>query len=230
MKAVIMAGGIGKRLRPFTYSIPKPLLSAGGVTSIENTISILSQYNIKEIFILTCYKSEMFNFINKFQKKYKVKIKIVNEKKSLGTIGGISLLKKNLSNSKFIILNGDIFFSFNINSFINFHKKKKSYITIGMHRHNLQFPYAIIKSDIKRKIKTIKEKPIIKNYINAGIYILDKKIFNFLDENEYIDMPDLIEKVYKYKKNIFTFDIGEKWVDLGRIEDYRAASKIISKW
>ena len=79
-------------------------------------------------------------------------------------------------------------------------------------------------------IKSIKEKPVIKNYINAGIYILDNRIFNFLNGHKYVDMPDLIEKVSKYKKNIFTFDIGEKWVDLGRIEDYRVASRIISKW
>mgnify|MGYP003950764175 CR=1 FL=1 len=230
MKAVIMAGGVGKRLRPFTYSIPKPLLSAGGITSIENTINILSKYKIKEIFILTCYKSEMFNIVKTFQEKYKVDIKIINEKKRLGTIGGLFLLKKYLRNTKFIILNGDIFFSFNINNLINFHEKKKSYITIGMHRHNFQFPYAIIKSNLEKKIKSIKEKPVIKNYINAGIYILDNRIFNFLNGHKYIDMPDLIEKVSKYKKNIFTFDIGEKWVDLGRIEDYRIASKIISKW
>jgi len=230
MKAVIMAGGSGIRLRPFTYSIPKPLLTAGGITSIENSVKILSKYKICEIYILTHYKSKMFNKTKAYEKKYNVKIKIINEEKKLGTVGGLYLLKKILFKERFILLNGDIFFSFDISKFINFHKKQKSFFTIGIHRHNFQFPYAIIKSNLEKKIKSIKEKPVIKNYINAGIYILDNRIFNFLNGHKYIDMPDLIEKVSKYKKNIFTFDIGEKWVDLGRIEDYRVASRIISKW
>ena len=110
MKAVIMAGGSGVRLRPFTYSIPKPLLTAGGITSIENSIKILSKYKINEIFILTHYKSKMFSKTKAYEKKYSVKIKIVNEKAKLGTVGGLYLLKKFLKKERFILLNGDIFF------------------------------------------------------------------------------------------------------------------------
>ena len=230
MKAVIMAGGSGVRLRPFTYSIPKPLLTAGGITSIENSIKILSKYKINEIFILTHYKSKMFSKTKAYEKKYSVKIKIVNEKAKLGTVGGLYLLKKFLKKEKFILLNGDIFFSFDIRKFINFHTKKNSFFTIGLYKFNYQLPYALVNSDKLKKVNSIKEKPKVEFNINSGIYIIDNKIFKYLNALKSMDMPDLIKKVSHSKENVFSFDIGNKWIDLGRIEDYKKVSKYISKW
>ena len=99
-----------------------------------------------------------------------------------------------------------------------------------MYKFNYQLPYALVNSDKLKKVNSIKEKPKVEFNINSGIYIIDNKIFKYLNTLKSMDMPDLIKKVSHSKENVFSFDIGNKWIDLGRIEDYKKVSKYISKW
>lgn len=227
---LIMVGGEGKRLRPFTYALPKPLLTANGISPLEYTIKNIRKMTPKnKIFLSIGYKKNIFK---KWIEKKQIKnISFIDEKKPLGTAG---VLKK-LINYRFkniIVINGDLFFQTNFKKLINYHIDSKNEATICVKENKISIPYAILKKN-KGKMY-FKEKPIISYKINTGIYVLQnnflKKFFNKkknLKRNSF-DMPELINQV---KKNYLgVYNIGNKWIDIGNIYDYKKASREIKFW
>ena len=227
---VIMVGGVGSRLRPYTYSLPKPLLTANGISPLENSIkNIKKESKSNEIYLVVGYKKDIFK---KWVKQKKLKnIRFISEKTPLGTAGALKkLVKKNFKN--IILINGDLFFQINFKNLIRHHKKNNFEVTVCTKKNITNIPYAILK---RRNNKIIfKEKPKISHIINTGIYVLDKnflKKFFLLKANknkDIFDMPDLIN--FAGEKKLGTFNIGSKWIDIGNIYDYKKASREIKFW
>ena len=227
---LIMVGGIGERLRPYTYALPKPLLTANGVCPLENTIKNINDFGKREkIYLALGYKKDVFK---KWVKSKKLKnIEYIIENKPLGTAGALKkILNKNYNNV--VLINGDLFFKINFKKFINFHNKKRFSATVCVKKNVTSIPYAILEK--KKNKYYFKEKPKIYNRINSGIYILKKK---FLKEffskqqkrkRDNFDMPEIINSVEKNKLGIF--DIGNKWIDIGNIYDFKKASREIQSW
>lgn len=224
MKAVILAGGLGTRLRPFTEIIPKPLLPIGEKSVLEIQIEALKKSGFNEIFLATNYKSD---YIEKFfgsGERYGVKLKISKEIKPLGTVGPLVLLKKELF-EPFLVMNGDILTLLNFKDFYNYAVEKQSLLTVTIKEQITPFQFGNIfyEGDFVTKIE---EKPNIKTNILAGIYILKPEIFNLIPENEYYGMDTLINKMLDQKIPITKFLIKEYWLDIGREDDYQKAQEI----
>ena len=221
MKAVILAGGLGSRLKPFTEVIPKPLLPIGEKSVLEIQIGLLKKYGFKDIFLCTNYKSD---YIEKFLgdgQDYDVNLVISKEKNPLGTVGPLSLIKEQLD-EPFLIINGDILTLLNFRHLYNFALKNSSSLTVSIIKHVMPFAFGdiLFKGDF---ITSIKEKPEIEKYIIAGIYIMQPEIFSYIPFNSYFNMDELIIKMLKEKDPIDKYEINDYWLDIGRIEDYKKA-------
>lgn len=228
MKAVILAGGLGTRLKEFTEIIPKPLLPMGEKSLMELQIISLKENGFNDIYVATNYKA---NYVEAFLgngKKYGVKIHFSKEDKPLGTCGPLSLLKKELT-EPFILMNGDILTKLNFKKFYDFGNKSKSNLTLGTKIITTPFRFGNVKTDKNNYIQSIEEKPDLKFEILGGIYFLKPKIFDFIPNNKYYGIDTLIKDLLNKKEKISRYLIEDYWLDIGQIEDYRKARKEVVK-
>lgn len=211
---VIMAGGKGKRLRPLTENCPKPMLEVNGKPMLEIILEKCINSGFHNFIFSVNYKKD--KIINYFRNgsDWDVNIDYLNEEEPLGTAGSLSLLKKKFD-EPLIVMNGDILTNFDINQALKFHIKNNAFSTIAVREYNVDIPFGVLEAqDIN--LVSFKEKPTYSYLINAGLYVLDPKILSFLKKGEYIDMPDLLEKVKKDNKRIIVCPIFENWMDIGR--------------
>ncbi len=224
MKAVILAGGLGSRLRPFTEVIPKPLLPVGEKSILEIQIEKLKSFDFKEIFIATNYKAEYIeNFLGDGS-RYGVKIFYSRETKPLGTVGPLSLLKPFL-NEAFLLINGDILTLTDFSKFYNFAQQNDSLLNIAIRKEITPFAFGRITFQGDHVID-IQEKPDFINYILAGIYTLKPGIFSYIKDDEYMGMDQLIRILLENKAVVSKYEIHEYWLDIGRPGDYEKAQEV----
>jgi NDP-mannose synthase len=224
MKAVILAGGLGTRLKPFTEIIPKPLLPIGEKSILEIQIEQLKRFGFNEIFLATNYKSDYIeNFFGNGE-KHGVTLHISKEEKALGTVGPITILKEQLQ-EPFLLMNGDILTQLDFKSMYDFAIEKNEFLTIGIKDYVMPFAFGNVFYD-GDYISGIEEKPNFTFKILAGIYIMDPKIFELIPENTFYGMDKLIHKMLKSKIPICKYDIKEYWLDIGQVSDYENAQKI----
>lgn len=210
---VIMAGGKGKRLLPFTKKIPKPLVKIGNTTILEKIINNFKNEGFVNFTIIVNHFADLI--INQIKKRgdLNIKISFIKEKKPLGTIGGLSLIKKKLTKD-FILVNADVLTNLNLNDMLQYHKNNKYIATVGCINQKQEFQYGVINFK-NNQFLNVEEKPVIKKFINAGIYIFKNKILNNLKYNKKIDAPDFLNSL---NKKIQVFPIYEKWIDIGTPE------------
>jgi NDP-sugar pyrophosphorylase family protein len=209
-----MAGGFGKRLMPLTKNTPKPLIKINKKTLLEIIIDNFNKYGFSNFIFSTFYKS---NKIKSYFIKKKInnnKIKYLVEKSPLGTAGCLSLLNYKTVKQDILVHNGDVITDLNINNLLKFHRDTQSDITVCAKEslNTSHFGQILFKG---HKIKKIIEKPTEKNFINAGIYVLKKKIIKNLPK-KYINMTTLIDTKIKQGANVKIYPIYEYWVDIGR--------------
>jgi len=224
LKAIILAGGLGTRLKPFTEVIPKPLLPIGEKSVLEIQIGRLKKYGFDEIYLATNYKSEYIGNFFGDGSRYNVKLIISKEDKPLGTAGPLLLLKDQLK-EPFIVMNGDILSLIDLNDFYNFALNQNSVLTIAIKKEITPYAFGNIFFTGDR-VTHIQEKPDIIMYILAGIYVMKPEIFKFFPENEYFGMDTLIKKLLKDSEPVAKYDLKEYWLDIGRLNDYEEAQEI----
>jgi len=227
LKAVILAGGLGQRLRPFTEVIPKPLLPIGEKAILEIQIENFNKYGFDEIYLATNYKSDYIKNFFGDGSQFGVKLKVSKEDIPLGTAGPLLLLKDQLQ-EPFIIMNGDILSSFNFKKFYDVSLKGKSELSVAIKKEITPYHFGNIsfKGDY---VTEIEEKPNLETNILAGIYFMQPTIFSLFPENEYFGMDQLIKKMLKLNKPIMKYEITEYWLDIGRPEDYDKAQESYSQ-
>lgn len=230
MKAVILAGGLGTRLKPFTEAIPKPLLPVGEKAVLEIQMENLRKSGFDEIYLATNYKSDYIKNFFGDGSQFGVKLTISKEEKPLGTVGPITLLKKELT-EPFIVMNGDILCSIKYSKLYDYALSKQLPLTISIKKLITPFEFGNIlyKGDY---VTSIQEKPKLVHYILAGIYVMTPKIFNYIPDDIYFGMDSLIEYFLKNNMKVAKYEIDEYWLDIGRIGDYEKAQaemKEISK-
>lgn len=228
MKAVILAGGLGLRLRPFTEVIPKALLPLGEKSLMEIQILALAQHGFKEIYIATNYKADYIEAFLGNGEKYGVKLTFSKEKKPLGTCGPLSLLKKKLD-EPFLMMNGDILTKLDLSAFFEFSKKQDSLITVSTKVISTPFRFGSVKVNSDHQITKIEEKPEFNIEILAGIYCMKPGIFEFIPDDQYFGMDHLLQLLLKRKQKISGYLIQDYWIDMGQIEDYSKAREMYGK-
>jgi len=225
MKAVILAGGLGARLKPFTEVIPKPLLPIGEKTLLEVQIEQLERNGFDEIYLALNYKADYIAAYLKDGSRYNVKLYYSVENKTLGTCGPITLLKDKLT-EPFLLINGDILTKANFKDIYKFAVKfEESPLTIITKIITTPFRFGSIETN-GNYIAKVTEKPDLKFEILAGIYILKPDIFNYLSYNEYFGIDDLIKKLLELKIPITRYLLKDYWIDIGLVEDYEEARKV----
>jgi len=219
---VIMAGGKGTRLAPFTDVLPKPLIPIGDKTIIERIIDTFVEFGGNEFFLSINFKSKIIKaFFEELNPKYS--LKYILEDKPLGTAGSLSLLKKNKFNN-IIVCNCDVLFQIDCTALIEQHISSNSDITLVASTKEVMVPYGNCKLNKDGTLKEIKEKPKFDFLINAGLYVLNKKALNLIPENQYMDITTLITRLLKKNKKVSIFPINEEqWVDIGQWQEYRSA-------
>ncbi|AAY80604.1 nucleotidyltransferase family protein [Sulfolobus acidocaldarius] len=226
MKAVILAGGYGKRLRPLTDEKPKPLVEIGGKPILEWQILLLKRYKISSVYILAGYKKEvLLDWVSKNQERLEVKLAILSETEPLGTGGAIKRLEDFIK-EPFYVLNGDIITNLDLDK-LKISEDSDDLASIAL--VPLKSPYGIIRMKDGGKIIEFVEKPIIKDYwINAGIYYMKPQIFEFLPvkgDVEKTTFPLLAEKGILSGK---TYD-SVYWRSIDTLKDYEEAGQEVSE-
>jgi dTDP-glucose pyrophosphorylase len=216
----LMAGGFGVRLKPLTDNCPKPLLKVGSKTILEMVLLRFIESGFHDFYISTHYLPEMVQEHFGDGTKWGVSINYIHEEQPLGTGGALGLLPKTLPDLPVIIMNGDILTKINFEDLLTFHNKNNANATMCVREYEYQVPFGVIENE-GNNIKSIKEKPVQRFHVNAGIYVVCRKIIEGVMENEIIDMPSLFEK--HLDKNILMFPFHDYWLDIGRMDDFKKA-------
>lgn len=225
---IIMAGGLGTRLKPLTDNMPKPMLKVGNKPILQTIIEQFREYGFRNIFIAVNYKSEMIKNYFRDGKDFDVSITYIEEKKRLGTAGAIKLAEKYLNNQA-IVINGDILTNINFHNLLKYHADNNFSMTIGSRQYEMQVPYGVLNVN-DTKVMSLQEKPVYSYVVSGGVYVLNPEATKYIPENEYYDITELINRLIEHNEAIGSFPIKDYWMDIGKIEDYYKANDEITKF
>lgn len=223
---VIMAGGLGTRLKNLTKEIPKPMLNVGDKPIIHHIIDNFKKYGYNKIVISLNYKAEIIE--NYFQDGFPfgVKINYVRERERLGTAGGIKLAGSYLD-CPFFVVNGDIYTNMNMQDMMAFHLENAFDITVAVRKYSYDVPYGVLKVE-GNEVKTLEEKPTVSYLINGGIYCLNPKVLKHIPKGEYFEITELINTCINNKLRVGSYEILDYWMDIGKLEDYHRVNEEIA--
>ena len=225
--AVIMAGGMGTRLRPLTEETPKPLLRVGGRPLIEILIERLERSGIGRVLVAVHHKSEMIRAALGDGERFGVRISYVDEPERLGTIGALTLIQPPLP-EPFFVINADILTKCDFRAMWEFHRAEGARMTVGVSLHQVDIPYGEFTLHGTR-ISRVEEKPRKEFPVNAGIYLLDPSLITLIPEGRYFDATDLIRVCLERDLPVSAYLIREYWLDVGRHDDLRRADRDIAE-
>lgn len=225
---VVMAGGEGKRLRPITYSTPKPMIKIGNTPILEHHLNSFYEYGIKKFWITTNYLSDQISDYFKDGESKGLNIDYIKEDKPLGTIGAVSLIKK-FNRDNVLITNSDLFSKINYEDFYIDFLKSESDILILSIPYEISIPFGVLSFNDK-KITSINEKPRYEYLTNGGVYLFKKEIFNLIPDNTFFNATDLIEKAINEGYNVNKYIFNGYWRDIGRVEDLEKVKSEYSKF
>lgn len=221
MKAVVLAGGKGTRLRPLTYVLPKPLIPVGGKPMLEHIVEQLAQHNIKELIFAVGYKADLIKDYFKDGSKWGVSIEYFTEDKPLGTAGCLLPLREKLKNETFLLIAGDNVTKINFTEFVKFHKKRKGIASVAFTELPVPCEFGIADIDKTGKIASFKEKPTFNYKAATCIMCLEPEVFKYIPKG-FSNIPESVfPKLLKSKKpRLFGYTFHEFWADVGRLEEY----------
>lgn len=216
----LMAGGFGTRLKPLTDNCPKPLLKVGDKPILETVLLSFIKAGFHDFYISTHYLPEMIREYFGTGDKWGVSINYVHEELPLGTGGALGLLPKDLPELPVIMMNGDVLTKVDLEALLTFHNGNNATATMCVREYEYQVPFGVIESK-GNFIKSMVEKPIQRFHVNAGIYVVSRKIIEQVNNNEVVDMPTLLERYLG--DNVLMFPFYEYWLDIGRMDDFKRA-------
>ena len=225
---IIMAGGLGKRLHPYTLDLPKPMLKVANISIIERIINKASAEGIKKFIISVNYKKDRLIELLGNGDRFGVSIDYVEEPAHYGTAGSIAIIPKKYLTSTLLVTNGDILHEDSYMKFVSHHKAHNAIATMVAKQFTITNPYGVIEVD-GLNIKGFKEKPSYSELINAGIYVLDPQCVSAI-EKRYFTMPELFMKLEKsFSGKVIIYPMSEIWFDVGTLKDWEAADKYYDK-
>ena len=214
---VINAGGKGTRLEPYTKILPKPLIPVGELPIIEHIMQRFSEYGCSKFSMIVNYKKEMMKAYFGHDKQYD--ITWYDEKKPLGTGGGLCYLKGKI-NETFFFTNCDNLLLSNYESMLRFHRENHNVITMICAYKNIKIPYGVIEMGLNGSIEAMKEKPELSFLTNTGIYIVEPEVLDDIEYNVPIGFPDIIENERKKGKKVAIYPVSEnEWLDMGQLSE-----------
>lgn len=223
--AVIMAGGLGQRLRPFTEFIPKPMLEIDGQPMLHRLINKLKSHDITNIFVSINYRKEVIQDYFENGEKFGVKIQYIDEYERMGTAGALGLLPVTPT-KPFIVLNADLVTKVNFRALLDFHKEHNSIATVCVRRHHIEVPFGVVNVSEQGSFTKITEKPTYEYLINAGIYAFDPAVLSLIKKGKPLEMPSLLQELMKTGYDVKAFIAFEQWIDVGCERDMESARSL----
>jgi dTDP-glucose pyrophosphorylase/CBS domain-containing protein len=222
LSAVVMAGGFGTRLLPLTENVPKPMLPVGGRPLLELTIAQLRRAGIQNVNVTTHYLPETISDYFGTGETFGVRLNYLQEEHPLGTAGGIKLLKQ--FDDTMLVINGDILTGAPFGAMLDYHRAYHADLTIGVRKYEVQVPFGVVECEDVH-VKSLEEKPSLSFFINAGTYLMEPAVRDFIPAGQRFDMTELISKLIEAGRIVVSFPIMEYWLDMGRHEDYAKAQQ-----
>jgi len=227
MKAIVLAGGKGTRLAPYTTVLPKPLMPLGDYPILEIVLRQLKRAGFKEVTIAVGYLAHLIKAYFDSGKRLRISIDYSFEEKPLGTIGPLKLIPR--PTDTFLVMNGDILTDLKFQRLIEYHKVHKATLTIGLHKREHQINLGYVEHDRDFNITDYIEKPVHTYYVAMGIYVFEPKVYDYLEPDTKIDFPDLVLNLIKNKEKVIAYPSDAYWLDIGRPEDYEVAQNQFEK-
>jgi len=219
---VIMAGGLGTRLRPLTETVPKPLIPVGGKPVLESIIVRLAEQGFSRIFLSVNYQAEKVeSYFGDGSQSY------LEENQRLGTAGALALLPE-IPSEPFLVMNADLVTAVNFRRLLDFHLEQEADATMGVREYRFQVPYGVVEMSGNR-ITEINEKPTQNYFVNGGIYALSPTVLRHVPDGKMYDMPTLFDAVIATEGLASAFPIHEYWIDIGQFDDLEQAQKEFGK-
>ena len=225
-----MAGGLGTRLRPLTYAIPKPLLPIGERPILEILFRQLKRAGFTRAFVSTGYKGELIKSYFGDGKRLGIEVRYVEEKEPLGTAGALALLRRDLADRPFLMVNGDVLTRFDFGAFLSKHAASGAELTVAAVRHEVTIPYGVIRGN-GVAIDSVIEKPTERYLVLAGIYALSPKVLAHVAEvPAKLDMPTLIQRIVESGGRVERETIEAFWIDVAKLDDFEQARAEVETW
>lgn len=219
---VLMAGGLGTRLRPLTEHTPKPMLTVGSKPILQTILENFIDYGFHQFYFSVNYKKELINQYFGNGVRWGISIDYLDENQRLGTAGALSLFKERPT-KPIIVMNGDILTKINFQQLLEFHESNHSTATMCVREYNYQIPYGVVRTD-GTTLCSIEEKPTESYFVNAGIYVLNPEALDLIPEGKFYDMPTLFDTLIAKDQKTCVFPIREYWLDIGRMNDFERAN------
>lgn len=227
MRAIILAGGQGTRLSPYTSVFPKPLMPIDGLPILHVVISQLKESGFRHITFAVGHMADMIKIYFGSGRKFGVKIDYSYEDQPLGTIGALSLIQD--LPKHFLVMNGDILTDIHFADFFAFHRQNGACATIATYLKKVKIEYGIIDSNHDNEIVGYNEKPTFDYQVSMGIYAFKSSILTYVNKGHYLDFPDLVSLLISKGERIARFAFDGYWVDIGCHDDYEKAAKDFRK-
>ena len=223
MKAVIMAGGKGARLAPYTKILPKPLMPIGDMPILEVLIRQMKAAGVDDIFLTVGHLSGLLRAFFQGGEQWNLKIHYCYEDSPLGTVGSLA----NISglDDAFLMTNGDVLTTLDFKTLVSYHKRQGAMATIAMHKRKVKIDFGVLQMDGGELITGIIEKPTYEYLVSMGIYVFEPDVIRYIPKDQYLDFPDLILNLIAAGEKVVGYPFDGYWQDLGRADDYEQATK-----
>lgn len=231
MRAILLAGGMGVRLRPLTYTIPKPLLPVGEKPILEEIIARLKPFDFEEYIITVGYRAELIETYFRDGAQLGVKIDYVHERQPLGTAGALSLVRamRDLpADEPLFVMNGDVLTDLDVHAFVASHRRGGHAMTIATMEYELRHPYGVLHVEDGR-VTGIAEKPAVVDTVSTGMYALQPDTLALIPEETYFDMPDLVNALLANGRSVGAWAFRGEWLAIQRIEQLEEAGRMIAE-
>jgi NDP-mannose synthase len=221
MKAIILAGGKGTRLAPYTKILPKPLMPIGDMPILEIILRQIKRAGINEVIITVGHLSHLLQAFFQHGQRFGLKISYSQEDHPLGTAGPLSLIGG--LNETFLVANGDVLTTLNLHDLIAFHRESDAVATIATHTRSVKVDLGVIQFDGANQISGYIEKPTYDYSVSMGIYLFEPKVLEYIPCSQYFDFPELVLKMLAAGERVIGYPFDGYWQDLGRQDDYEQA-------
>ncbi len=222
--AIVMAGGLGSRLRPLTNDTPKPLLPVGNRPILDHILGGLKSAGIEEVVLSLNYRGDQIRHHVGDGEQHGMRVNYVTEKERLGTAGALSLLNPRPTRP-FLVMNGDLLTNLNYAKLLRFQQENDYALVMCVRQYKIQVPYGVVQITPEGQINALQEKPVHEHFINAGIYVMKPQCLDYIPHRAYFDMTDLTNLLIERGESVGAFPLVEYWRDIGRPEDLHAATE-----
>ena len=221
MRAIILAGGKGTRLAPYTTILPKPLMPVGDMPILEIVIRQLQQHGFNDLTLAVGYLAELLMAYCGDGSKFGVKLDYSREEQPLGTAGPIALVP-NL-NQTFLVMNGDLLTTIDYSAMLKYHRERGALATVACYQRDVKIDLGVIETDAGGWVSNYIEKPTYHYSVSMGIYIFEPAILEYIKPNQHLDLPELVLALMKGGQRVNTYHFDGYWLDIGRHDDYERA-------